>query len=52
MCIRDRVENKGEGSEWAVPIFRAMVESYYYGSPQRYNYENFEIGQPPYTPVP
>lgn len=46
------VENKGEGSEYAVPLFRAMVESYYYGSPQRYNYENFEIGQPPYTPVP
>jgi penicillin-binding protein 2 len=46
------VENRGEGSEWAVPIFRAMVESYYYGSPQRYNYEFFEIGNPPYTPVP
>jgi cell division protein FtsI/penicillin-binding protein 2 len=28
------VENIGEGSEYAVPIFRAMVETYYYGSPQ------------------
>jgi penicillin-binding protein 2 len=46
------VENRGEGSEWAVPIFRAMVETYYYGSPQRYNYEHFEIGNPPYTPGP
>lgn len=46
------VENRGEGSEYAVPLFRAMVETYYYGSPQRYNYEHYEIGEPPYTPVP
>ncbi len=46
------VENIGEGSEYAVPIFRSMVETYYYGSPQRYNYEFGEIGQPPYTPSP
>ncbi len=46
------VENVGEGSEYAVPIFRAMVETYYYGSPQRWNYENFYIGDPPYTPTP
>ncbi|MCC6260588.1 MAG: hypothetical protein IT311_06970 [Anaerolineales bacterium] len=46
------IENRGEGSDWAVPLFRAMVESYYYGSPQRYNYEKFEVDQPPYTPVP
>jgi penicillin-binding protein 2 len=46
------VENEGEGSEYAVPLFRAMVETYYYGSPQRRDYENFEIGLPPYTPEP
>ncbi|MBC7877440.1 MAG: hypothetical protein H7Y59_09750 [Anaerolineales bacterium] len=46
------VENGGEGSEYAVPIFRAMVETYYYGSPQRIFYEFGPIGQPPYTPTP
>jgi penicillin-binding protein 2 len=46
------VENEGEGSEYAVPLFRAMIESYYYGTPQRRDYEHFEIGLPPYTPEP
>lgn len=46
------VENEGEGSEYAVPLFRAMVETYYYGSPQRRDYEHFEVGLPPYTPEP
>lgn len=45
------VENIGEGSEYAVPIFRAMVETYYYGSPQ--SIPSFgRIGEPPYTPTP
>ena len=45
------VENVGEGSEYAVPIFRAMAETYYYGSPQ--SIPPFgPIGQPPYTPTP
>ncbi len=46
------VENVGEGSEYAVPIFRSMVETYYYGSPARYNYAFGYIGDPPYTPTP
>lgn len=45
------VENIGEGSEYAVPIFKAMIETYYYGSPQ--SVPPFgPIGQPPYTPTP
>lgn len=46
------VENIGEGSEYAVPIFRALVETYYYGTPARYNYDFGYIGDPPYTPTP
>ena len=46
------VENIGEGSEYAVPLFRAMVESYYYGSPARPFYDFGQIGYPPYTPTP
>ena len=34
LAIAVIVENIGEGSEYAVPIFRAMVETYYYGNPQ------------------
>lgn len=46
------VENIGQGSEYGVPIFRAMVETYYYGSPQRSYYDWGQIGYPPYTPTP
>jgi penicillin-binding protein 2 len=46
------VENIGEGSEYAVPLFRAMVETYYYGAPQRPFYDWGQIGYPPYTPTP
>ncbi|MCZ2126165.1 MAG: hypothetical protein LC099_00130 [Anaerolineales bacterium] len=46
------VENIGEGADYAVPLFRAMVESYYYGSPQRQYYDWGQIGNPLYTPTP
>jgi hypothetical protein len=28
------------------------VETYYYGSPGRYNYKFGNIGEPPFTPTP
>ena len=51
LAIAVIVENIGEGSEYAVPIFRAMVETYYYGSPQAITPFG-RIGEPPYTPTP
>jgi len=44
------VENIGEGSDYAAPMFRWMVETYYFGSPATYAW----FGQPgaPYTPTP
>lgn len=51
LAIAVIVENIGEGSEYAVPIFRAMVETYYYGSPQSVPAFG-PIGEPPYTPTP
>jgi penicillin-binding protein 2 len=46
------VENIGQGSDYGVPLFRALVETYYYGSPQRPFYDWGQIGLPPYTPTP
>lgn len=46
------VENEGQGSDYGVPLFRALVEAYYYGSPQRPFYDFGQIGYPPYTPTP
>ncbi|HJS19715.1 MAG TPA: penicillin-binding transpeptidase domain-containing protein [Anaerolineales bacterium] len=28
------LENQGEGSDWAAPVFQRIIESYYYGSPR------------------
>ncbi|MCL4530249.1 MAG: penicillin-binding transpeptidase domain-containing protein [Chloroflexi bacterium] len=44
------MENAGEGADYAAPIFRAMVETYYYGSPQAQPWFG-PIGNP-YTPTP
>ena len=49
------VENKGEGAIWAAPIFRRMMEIYFYGHPQTvYRWESsLGILNPDYgAPVP
>jgi cell division protein FtsI/penicillin-binding protein 2 len=44
------LENAGEGSDWAAPVFRALVETYYYGSPQAIPW--FGPFQEPFTATP
>ncbi|HTP00698.1 MAG TPA: penicillin-binding transpeptidase domain-containing protein [Anaerolineales bacterium] len=44
------LENQGEGSDWAAPVFRGIVQSYYYGSIQTVPW--FGPFDNPYTPTP
>jgi penicillin-binding protein 2 len=47
------IENKGEGSDYAAPIFRYIVEAYVNGSPQNTFVWFGPIGGPAlYTPTP
>lgn len=50
IAIAVLLEHAGEGSDYAAPLFRAMVETYYYGSPQAKPWFG-PIGNP-YTPTP
>ncbi|MCI0549832.1 MAG: hypothetical protein L0287_02630 [Anaerolineae bacterium] len=46
------LENQGEGSDWAAPIFMRIVETYYYGNPQSKLWFEASILGPTLTPTP
>ena len=45
------IEDQGQGSDYAAPLFRAMVETYYYGAPQARPWFG-PIGGPNFTATP
>jgi penicillin-binding protein 2 len=51
IAIAVLIENIGEGSDYAAPIFKAMVETYYFGAPQSFPWFG-PVGGPLYTPTP
>jgi penicillin-binding protein 2 len=46
------LENQGEGSDFAAPIFKRMVETYYYGEPRTQLWFESGILGPTLTPTP
>jgi len=46
------IENQGEGSDWAAPVFKRIVETYYYGTPQSVLWFENGIFGPTLTPTP
>jgi penicillin-binding protein 2 len=46
------LENQGEGSDFAAPIFKRMVETYYFGEPRTQLWFESGILGPTLTPTP
>jgi penicillin-binding protein 2 len=46
------LENQGEGSDFAAPIFRRLVETYYFGAPQTKLWFEESVLGPTITPTP
>jgi penicillin-binding protein 2 len=46
------LENAGEGSYYAAPVFQRIAETYYFGSPRTTYWFEKGIGGPTYTPTP
>ena len=46
------LENQGEGSDFAAPVFRRIVETYYFGAPQTKLWFEESVLGPTITPTP
>ena len=46
------LENQGEGSDWAAPVFKRIVETYYFGRPTTVLWFEQSILGPTHTPTP